>query len=79
MSKFSPDEDVNASSSDSAGSGGSGFSAESVPSPDTIAANTVRLSETNPVSATPEATPGVIPGGETAPYFPNPQDAVYAQ
>ena len=80
MSKFSPDEDVHASSSDSAGSGGSGFSADSVPSPDTIAANTIAdFPEVSPTRPEPIATPGGIPGGENAPYSANPQDTVYAQ
>ena len=79
MSKFSPDEDVNSSSSEPAGSGDSGFSPDSEPSPDTIAANTVGLPATSPVSTEPAATPGVIPGGKNAPYSPNLQDTVYAQ
>ena len=79
MSKFSPDEDVNSSSSDPAGSGDSGFSPDSEPSPDTIAANTVGLPATSPVPAEPAATPGVIPGEENAPYSANLQDTVYAQ
>ena len=79
MSKFSPDEDVNSSSSEPNGSTDSGFSPDSEPSPDTIAANTVGLPETSPVSAEPAATPGVIPGGENAPYSPNLQDTVYTQ
>ncbi|WP_215523110.1 FG-GAP repeat domain-containing protein [Varibaculum prostatecancerukia] len=78
MSNFSPDEEVNSSSSEPDGSGDSRFSPDSEPSPDTIAANTVGLPETSPVSAEP-AAPGVMPGGENAPYSPNPQDTVYTQ
>ena len=79
MSKFSPDEDVNSSSSEPAGSGDSGFSPDFKPSPDTIAANTAGSPAASPVSATTAISPGGISGGENAPYSANLQDTVYAQ
>ena len=79
MSKFSPDEDVNSSSSEPAGSGDSGFSPDFKPSPDTIAANTAGSTAASPVSATTAISPGGISGGENAPYSANRQDTVYAQ
>ena len=60
MSQFSPDKGANGSSSEPNGSPASGFSPDSEPSPDTIAANTMGLPATSPNRPEPAATPGVI-------------------
>lgn len=73
MSKFSPAEDANDGTSEPNRAAESDFAPKSASSPQSIATNIGDAVATRPTTPESVATPGLMPEGENASYFPYPQ------